>query len=49
MGGVCSTYEGQVHTGFLWENLRERAHSEDTGADGKIIIKLVFRMWDGEI
>jgi hypothetical protein len=25
---------GEVYTGFWWENLRERDHSEDPGVDG---------------
>ena len=29
MGGACSTYGGEMHTGFLWRNLRERDHLEE--------------------
>jgi hypothetical protein len=48
MGGACSTYGGrEVYTRFWWENLRERDHSEDPGLDGRIILRWVFRMWDG--
>jgi hypothetical protein len=28
MGGACSTYSGEVDTGILGGNLRERAHLE---------------------
>jgi len=28
---------GVVHTGFWWEDLRERGHFEDLDIDGKII------------
>ena len=27
-------------------NLRERAHLEDPGADGRIILRQIFRKWD---
>jgi hypothetical protein len=40
MGGVLSKYGGgDVHTGFWWENLRERGQLEDAGVDGRIILK----------
>jgi len=35
-----------VYTGFWWGNLRERAHREDQGVDGKIILRCIFRKWD---
>jgi len=28
-------------------NLRQRAHLEDAGMDGKIILRSIFRKWDG--
>jgi hypothetical protein len=31
----------------LWGNLRKRDHSEDSGVDGRIILKRIFRKWDG--
>jgi hypothetical protein len=43
MGGECSTYDGEVHTGFWWESLRKRDHLEDLGIDGRIILKWIFR------
>jgi hypothetical protein len=38
---------GEAYTGFWWENLRERDHLEDEGVDGRIILKLTFKIWDG--
>jgi hypothetical protein len=37
--GVC--------IGSWWENLRERVHLEDPGTDEKIILRRIFRKWDG--
>ena len=37
-----------MHTGFWWGNLKERNHSENLGVDGRIILKWVFKTWDGE-
>jgi hypothetical protein len=31
--------KGEVHTGFWWGNLREEGHLEDSGVDGRIILK----------
>jgi hypothetical protein len=48
MGKACSIYGGRVeeHTGFCWENLRERGHLGDTGIKGKIILRWIFMKWD---
>jgi len=37
---------GEASTGFGWENLRERDHWGDPGADGRIILRWIFRKWD---
>jgi len=49
MGGSCSTYEGiaEAYTGFWWGNHRERGHLEDPGIDWRIILRWIFRKWDG--
>jgi len=36
------------HTGFWWRNLRERDYLEDPGIDGRIILRWIFKRWDGE-
>jgi hypothetical protein len=48
-GGELGTYwgTGEVYTGFWWGNLRERDHFEDLGVDGRIILRWIFRKWDG--
>jgi hypothetical protein len=35
-----------VHTGFWWGDLRESDHFGDPGADGRIILKWIFKKWD---
>jgi len=46
MGGACSVYGGEACTGFWWGNLKERDHLGDQGADGRIILRCIFRNWD---
>jgi hypothetical protein len=48
-GGACGIYgrTGEVHTGFWLAKLRESDHLIDLGIDGRIILKWIFRMWDG--
>jgi hypothetical protein len=38
-----------VYTRFKWRNLREGDHLEDTGLDGRIILKWIFERLDGGI
>jgi len=47
MDGECGTYGGEGLTGFWWGDLVERDHLEDLGLDGRVILKLVFKKWDG--
>ena len=46
-GHVTLWGRGEVHTGFWWENLRERDHLEVPGIDGRVILRWIFRKWDG--
>jgi len=48
MGGPCSAYweEERPIQGFGWEKLRVREHLGDSGVDGRIILRLIFRKWD---
>ena len=36
-----------MYTGFWWGNLRERDNLEGLGIDGRIILRWIFRKWDG--
>ena len=36
----------EVYTGFLWGNLREKDHLEDTDVGRRIILRWIFRKWD---
>jgi len=42
-GHVARMGRGEVYTGFWWVNLREKDHLEDTGIDGRIILRWIFR------
>jgi hypothetical protein len=45
---MCVRKRGEMHTGFCWGDLRDRDHLEDLGVDGRIILKWIFKKWDGE-
>ena len=40
---------GEGCTGFWWGNLRERDHWGDPDADGRIILRWMFRKWEGVV
>jgi hypothetical protein len=39
---------GEAYAGFWWGKLRGRDHLGEPGVDGRIILKLIFRKWDGK-
>jgi len=46
-GHVARVGSREVHRGFCWGKLRERDHLEYPGVDGRIILRCIFRKWDG--
>jgi len=40
---------GEGCTGFWWGNLRERDHWGDPDADVRIILRWIFRKWEGGV
>jgi hypothetical protein len=42
MGRACSAYGGEEMR-IWWGNLRERDHLGDQGADGRIILRWIFK------
>jgi hypothetical protein len=45
MGWACREYveRGEAYTGFWWGNLKEREHFKDSGVNGRIILRWIFR------
>jgi hypothetical protein len=39
---------GEMHTGVWYGDMMGRDHSEDLGLDGRIILKLIFKEWNGD-
>jgi hypothetical protein len=39
---------GEVHTEFWWGDPMEGDHVENLGEDTRIILKWIFKKWDGK-
>jgi len=46
-GHAASVGKGEAYTGFWWGNLRVRDQLGDPDVDGRIILRWIFRKWDG--
>jgi hypothetical protein len=46
-GHFARTGKREVHTGFWWGDLSEGDSLGDPGVDGRIILKWIFKKWDG--
>jgi hypothetical protein len=44
---VARMGRGEAHTGFWWGDLRECGHLGHPGVDGRLILKWIFKKWDG--
>jgi len=48
-GHVARMGQGRGCTGLWWGDLRERDHWGGPDADGGIILKWIFRKWEGVV
>jgi hypothetical protein len=46
-GHVARMGKREVHTGFWWGDLRKGDHLGNPCVDGRIILKWIFKEWDG--
>jgi hypothetical protein len=37
-----------MSAGLWWGNLKKRDYLEKLGVDGRMLLKWIFKMWDGE-
>ena len=48
-GHMARMGEGRGVTGFWWGKLRERDHWGDADVDGTIILRWLFKKWEGVV
>jgi hypothetical protein len=46
-GHLVRMGRGEVHTSLRCGNLRESGNLEDINVDGRIILRWIFRKWEG--
>jgi len=46
MNGIC-VHVARTEERIWWENVTERDHLENSGIDGRIILRWIIRKWDG--
>jgi len=44
---IARMWAGDAHIGFWWGNQMERDHLKNPGIAGRIILRWIFRKWDG--
>jgi hypothetical protein len=49
VGGTCGTRGREKCTSFCWETPKERGHSEDRGADGRMKSEWILRRLAGDV
>jgi len=47
VGHIAHMGRTEMHTGFWWGNQRERDNLENPGINWRIILKWIFKQWDG--
>ena len=46
---VARMGRGNMHTGLWWGKLRKEDHLEGSDVGGRIIMKMIFDKWDGDM
>jgi hypothetical protein len=39
----------EMHTELWWGNMRERDYVKDLGIDGRVLLKWIFKKYDGDL